>query len=168
MPQPDQTQSSVPSAPVFNVDAAAALKWTLLWIIVLTAYAVGPYVLGAYAYATYKRASVFAILLLASLIVVGVLTAWKFIGGKKEDSPWYTSGFLVALLIFWALAPPIWFFLEYYMFDTGAIQLPQGVKQDEHFKQIKAYADLSSKVWAGAGATLGGEPRRRARASAIS
>ena len=105
MTQPEQPQSPTPTptAPVFNVDAAAALEWTLSWTTTLAAYAVGPHIVGAYEYGTYKSASIFAILLLAVLTIVGVSKAWKFIGGREDEPPWYTSGFLVALLIFWAV-----------------------------------------------------------------
>jgi hypothetical protein len=147
--------SSPATAPTFNVAAKSALGWTLLWVSTLSIYALAHCLVGAYSYDAYKFIANAAAGLLAILTLLGVATAWQFIGGKREDPPWYTHGFLVALLIFWALAPPIWFFLEYYLFDTGAIKLPPCVGLEDFLKQIKVYADLGSKVWAAAGATLG-------------
>lgn len=56
-----------------------------------------------------------------------------------------TGLFNAAEVVFWTLAPPIWFFLEYRWFDTGKItDIPKDVTLDS----VKAYSDFASKIWA--------------------
>jgi hypothetical protein len=59
---------------------------------------------------------------------------------------------LMAYSIFWVLAPPMWFFLEYFAAESDCISdLP---RSDGNLKIIKDYADYASKVWAGVLALL--------------
>jgi H+/Cl- antiporter ClcA len=61
---------------------------------------------------------------------------------------------LIGYLAFWLLFPPLWFFLEYYAVDSGAID---GVPRAEaDMKRMKDYTDLASKVWAAVIAILVG------------
>jgi hypothetical protein len=159
--------------PPSSVAAKAAAKWTAVWIIALAVFALVPRVWSAYDYATYQCIQKSAIFLLLFLAVMGVLTAWKYkVGGTRPD-PWYTNGFLVALVVFWAACPPIWFLLEYYMLDSSLIKLPDAPYCDNHkrfsdcpsgkpadLKELLAYAktysDIAVRVWSGVSAALAG------------
>jgi hypothetical protein len=103
-----------------------------------------------------------------ALAVIGMLYALDVVGQNK-GSPWYTNGFLVALVLFWGLCPPTWFFTEYYLVDQRALGLPPDVveamtaavddktKKDAfaaHLAATKTYADLASKIWFAVGAAL--------------
>ena len=140
----------------YHVPAAVAAKWSAVWIAGMLAFTLSPYVFGAYAYDTYLQIRNGAIVLLPILAAFGIAIAWKFIGGKKNDPPWYTSGFLVALVVFWAIWPPTWFFVEYLLFEIDKISLPSGIHKKDFLTHIKAYADLASKIWTAVGAALGG------------
>jgi hypothetical protein len=60
---------------------------------------------------------------------------------------------LVGYIIFWVLAPPIYFFVEYLAADNECInEIPS--KSEANLKDVKAYADYASRVWAGALALL--------------
>jgi hypothetical protein len=74
---------------------------------------------------------------------------------------------LISYSIFWILAPPIWFFLEYFAVESAWINgLPQhldgifpnnDVEKTErlaYLKTVKDYADYASKIWAGVLALL--------------
>jgi hypothetical protein len=61
---------------------------------------------------------------------------------------------LVGYLTFWLLFPPLWFFLEYYAVDSGAIRGLSGAEAD--MKRMKDYTDLASKIWAAVIAILVG------------
>jgi hypothetical protein len=83
---------------------------------------------------------------------------------------------LIAISVFWVLAPPIWFFVEYFAVErdritnlSGAVDLPAaGAPANElaaalatneaakakYLKTIKEYADYASKIWAGVLALL--------------
>jgi len=63
---------------------------------------------------------------------------------------------LIFLSIFWVLAPPIWFFVEYFAVESGWISgLPENkTDKAEYLKTIKDYADYASKIWAGVLALL--------------
>lgn len=54
---------------------------------------------------------------------------------------------LIALSIFWVLAPPIWFFVEYLAVANDCIINFPG--KPENLGVIKDYADYASKIWAG-------------------
>ena len=59
--------------------------------------------------------------------------------------------------MFWALAPPSYFFVEYYAFDQGFIEWDKPAKcaadlSRQCLADLKTYSDLASKFWAGAGA----------------
>jgi hypothetical protein len=63
---------------------------------------------------------------------------------------------LIAFSVFWVLAPPIWFFVEYFAVASDWIcGLPQDkTEKMEYLKTIKDYADYASKIWAGVLALL--------------
>jgi hypothetical protein len=54
---------------------------------------------------------------------------------------------LVAYSIFWVLAPPIWFFVEYFAVASNSIVNLPGNPLNRAV--IKDYADYASKIWAG-------------------
>jgi hypothetical protein len=60
---------------------------------------------------------------------------------------------LIAYSIFWVLAPPIWFFVEYFAVASDWIHVPPA-NREEYVKTIKDYADYASKIWAGVLALL--------------
>jgi hypothetical protein len=60
---------------------------------------------------------------------------------------------LIAYSIFWVLAPPTWFFVEYFAVQIGWVT---GIEdRDNKAKTIKDYADYASKIWAGLVVLLG-------------
>jgi hypothetical protein len=57
---------------------------------------------------------------------------------------------LIGYSIFWVIVPPLWFFFEYFAHESDWVE--DGSKK---LDKIKAYADLSTKIWAGVLALLG-------------
>lgn len=53
---------------------------------------------------------------------------------------------------FWFVAPPAWFFVEYFAVEKGVISGFSG--SEANLKKIKDYADYASKIWAGVLALL--------------
>lgn len=49
----------------------------------------------------------------------------------------------------WTIGPPLWFFFEYWGIDNGWIRLTSGQNKTKTLKEVKEYADLASKIWAG-------------------
>lgn len=137
------------------VNVRGAFVWTLVWIVPAVVYVAYPTLLGPYEYNTYLTFRTVALLLIVILALAGIVRAWKIISGGDQHSPWYTDAFLVALVLFWAVAPPIWFFVEYYLFDSGLVKLPVGAEIKSFLARTKIYADMASKIWAGVGASLG-------------
>jgi hypothetical protein len=54
----------------------------------------------------------------------------------------------IAHVVFWTLAPPVWFFLEYWMVDRGWITLSSGDDKGAFLASLKTYADQAGKIWA--------------------
>lgn len=162
-----------PAAPHPNhkVNAKTAAWLTACWAIPMALWVCYSLLdLGSVSLESYKT---FRLLVIGALLVgsaYGIYVAWSFIGGDKNVKPWYTSGFLVSAVVFWAIAPPAWFFVEYYHFDSGTIQAPADfIKcksqvaaectheiKTEYLKHVKAYSDQASKIWASVGAVIGG------------
>lgn len=162
-----------PAAPTPNhkVNAKTAAWLTACWAIPMALWASYLFFdLEPVSFESYKAFRHFIIFALLVGSAAGIGVAWKFIGGDKHAEPWYTSGFLVSAVVFWAIAPPVWFFVEYYHFDSGVIKIPENFIQcksqvaaecaheikTEYLKHVKTYADLASKIWASVGAVLGG------------
>lgn len=97
-------------------------------------------------------------LALVMVLFFGLWRAAEYlpIGGQPRRGFWYSDGHLLAALVFWALFPPAWFFLEYYSVAHGLFQLPAGQDGPQQVQawlaSYQVYADLGSRVWAGAGA----------------
>jgi hypothetical protein len=156
-----QSKQAIPTLTVFF--------WTVPWLGLLLVLLALP-ALGTVRipYALYATTRQVALLILIALAIIGLLRAFKLVGWHKEKS-WYTVGFLVALVLFWGLFPPSWFFTEYYLFDTGTIELRPDVQRalevaadeeakakirDTFMSSVKTYADMASKVWVAVGAAL--------------
>ncbi len=55
------------------------------------------------------------------------------------------------IIIFWILFPPIWFFVEYWAFESETINGYNygNLEKQKKLETIKSYSDFSSKIWAG-------------------
>jgi hypothetical protein len=86
--------------------------------------------------------------------VYAMYCVWRFIANITigEPLPREFAFELIAYSIFWILAPPMWFFVEYFAVANNCITGFQGT--DENLKKIKDYADYASKVWAALVAVL--------------
>jgi hypothetical protein len=151
------------------VPKVTVFLWTVPWVALL----VGLLILSSFthvriSYAFYTYARRCAAILLVVLAIVGILRALDLVG-KKDDRPWYAVGYLVALVLFWGLCPPIWFFTEYYLIDQGTLALPTELQQKfdvatddkaraeilgAYLAATKTYADMAAKIWLAVGAAL--------------
>lgn len=104
----DSTSQARPPIPVLVV-----FFWTLPWLVLLLVLLLLPSLGAKIPYEVYRTARHLALLVLIALAVIGLLRAFKLVGWHREQ-PWYTVGFLVALVLFWGLFPPSWFFTEYF------------------------------------------------------
>jgi hypothetical protein len=157
----------------YQIPRAAVLFWTLPWVIlVLTLLVNAVTVVHPISYDLYVSGRYVVIGAMLAMAVAGLLIALEIVGSHKGD-PWFTVGLLVALVLFWALFPPSWFFVEYLSFDRGAFLLPSDLQEAyeaaeqrsdvkamadlraKHLGETKTYADLASKVWVAVGASLG-------------
>jgi hypothetical protein len=85
-----------------------------------------------------------------------IICAWRLyenVAMKTLDQKFVPE--LIFYSIFWVLAPPIWFFVEYFAIESDWIALPVNKDRTEYLKTIKNYADYASKIWAGVLALLG-------------
>ncbi len=103
-------------------------------------------------------------------IVYAVITVWQLIPAAENPtalSP-AAKSLLIGFLIFWVLAPPAWFFFEYFAFESEWITelpaapgpLPAGANAQAEarkvqLQRVKNYADYASKVWAAVVALFG-------------
>ena len=157
---------------VHKVPIGTVFLWTAPWVAVLLGLLIAAtFTKAQISYSNYQTIRAIVALLLVGLAVVGILRALELVG-TKDDKPWYTIGFLVALVLFWGLCPPTWFFTEYYLFDQGTLALPDEmqkkfdaaklIKDQKAMTEIQApflsatkiYADLASKIWVAVGAAL--------------
>lgn len=63
--------------------------------------------------------------------------------GALKGSRW-----TVFHIAFWTLAPPLWFFFEYFLADIGVIRNDTHLSDERFISMIKAYANYASKIWA--------------------
>ncbi len=63
--------------------------------------------------------------------------------GETLPAP-YSYRVLILLAIFWAVAPPCWFWIEYWK-----LYVPNGDGSDAAFAQFKHNQSLSTAIWAG-------------------
>jgi hypothetical protein len=78
-----------------------------------------------------------------AVVVFGlaICTIFKFANTHRQMSQSKT------VIILWALAPPLWFFWEYWLVDHDWITSLPGAK-DAMLESVKTYADYASKIWA--------------------
>jgi hypothetical protein len=76
------------------------------------------------------------------LLVVAFITIFEF-----ARTPHRMNARTAAVIVFWGLVPPIWFFAEYYAVDHDWLTSLPGPKA-EMLESIKTYADYASKIWA--------------------
>lgn len=81
--------------------------------------------------------------LIKGLAIIGILgfaasVAFLLLG--KSCSQY--SAWAIGIGIFWALAPPIWFFFEYFYY------FPKHGKSDASLESLSAAQDVSARVWA--------------------
>lgn len=136
---------------------------TLVWISVLAFCVVAAqFKLLAIPYDTYVAVVWVGAIILVGLVFFGLVTASNYIGmsgATKPETAWYENPWLASLIIFWALFPPSYFFVEYYAIDKGLISLPEPLPDGIDSKArllvaTKTYSDLAAKIWAGASAIL--------------
>ena len=155
-----------------DIPKRAVAKWTAFWVVPL----IGLYLLTYFTnvhipHAWYQTSRLIAVVVMVGLAVAGLLIAFDLVDGHRTD-PWYTIPLLVALVIFWGLFPPAWFFTEYLLFDRDTILLPvemldrikaaPAASQAEvaapfktaNLAATKTYADMASKFWVAVGAAL--------------
>ena len=174
-PQPSNstTPTPAPAPPPQPVPKRAVALWTIPWVALLFALLLNA-ILDIYripheAYATARLVAIVSMLILG---VVGLLMSLNLVGSHTAD-PWYRVPLLVALVLFWGLFPPCWFFVEYLSFDKGAFQFPTDLQaaiaaaeakndmktvnelKGAFMTTTKTYADLAAKVWGAVGLALG-------------
>lgn len=91
-------------------------------------------------YMAYKMFFWFRAVLAFLLLGYAANTIYRFASASHVQSVWE--------IVFWALGPPLWFFLEYFMLDRGWVPVPDVAGKDAFLKSIKDYADYASKSWA--------------------
>jgi hypothetical protein len=90
---------------------------------------------------------------LAAIIAIFCIGRLSFKVGSRGSLDQEFVAELMAYSVFWVLAPPIWFFIEYFAVESNCIDgLP---KSAANLKTIKDYADYASKIWASVLALLG-------------
>jgi hypothetical protein len=89
---------------------------------------------------TYETFFWFRAVLAVLLLGYAANTIYRFASASHVQSVWE--------IVFCALGPPVWFFLEYFMLDRGWISVPDLGSNDAFLKSIKDYADYASKIWA--------------------
>jgi hypothetical protein len=152
-----------------RVPVGTVIWLSMCWVVPLIALLIfGSFTNYHIEYEHHQMARRLAAGLLVALAIIGMLYALDVVGQNK-GSPWYTNGFLVALVLFWGLCPPTWFFTDYYLVDQKALGLPPDVIADivaavdakgrkdvftAHLAATKTYADLASKIWVAVGAAL--------------
>ena len=82
----------------------------------------------------------FRLVLAFVLLACAANTIYRFASAPASQSVWE--------IVFWALGPPLWFFLEYFALDRGWVKVPDPAAKDAFLKSIKDYADYASKIWA--------------------
>jgi hypothetical protein len=82
-------------------------------------------------------------------VVFAVITVTRMISrvAIRRNLPDEFLPEMIGYVLFWVLVPPVWFFVEYYAFDSHWITLSTP-DTDSQLASIKAYSDFASKVWA--------------------
>lgn len=105
---------------------------------------------------TEERYARFRLRLICFAIAAAAFTIWRIawqVGIPRKIPPGFEAE-LVAYIVFWFLAPPIWFFFEYLAFDKKWVQLKDATTHATRLKEVKDYSDFASKIWAAVVAIL--------------
>ena len=155
-----------------DIPKRAVAKWTALWVVPLIGlYALTYFTSLQIPHAWYQTGRLIAVVVMVVLVVIG--SADRFRSRRwPPHRPLVHDPLLVALVIFWGLFPPAWFFTEYLLFDRDTILLPvemldkikaaPAASQAEvaasfktaNLAATKTYADMASKFWVAVGAAL--------------
>ena len=152
-----------------SIPVGKVMLWTVPWVALLIGLLfVASFQLVQIPFEPYRWARRVAAAGLVGLAIVGLLFTLEVVG--KEGAPWYTNSLLVALVLFWGLCPPAWFFTEYYLIDQETLGRPADVAKAiaaaasdpatvtklkaDYLSGVKVYSDLASKVWVAVGAAL--------------
>lgn len=147
------------------------MLWSLVWVAPLLAglmtaltnhhHGIPPFSFNAYQLIRFAGA--------AAALCFMTTAFLRALGHVANRSAWSEDSFLIWSMLFWALFPPSWFFVEYAMFDLGQIALPRpdeptcnglseiGKKDtycEDYLDRLQVYAALASKIWAAVGAAL--------------
>jgi len=98
-------------------------------------------------YASYSHARNW----LAAPLCLFALACTIFFGTKhifEDKTSVHLNGWSISLLLFWALFPPLWFFVEYFAIYDGRIAADPKIYGPDLPSQIKTFADFSAKIWA--------------------
>ena len=169
------SKASVPApgqSVLSDIPIPAVAGWSAFWVVPLIVLYGLTYFTGVQiSHGLYQGARLLAVVVMVLLAGFGLLVAFGLVGSHKAD-PWYKIAPLVALVIFWGLFPPAWFFTEYLLFDRDTILLPvemldkikaaPAASQAEvaapfktaNLAATKTYADMASKFWVAVGAAL--------------
>jgi hypothetical protein len=143
---------------------ATALCWTLPWVAALCTLLVlahlQPFQISHDGHTVIRWLGATAMI---GLAFSGLIRASRYVQreeGKGLAPNWYQDGHLVALVIFWAMFPPAWFFTEYFCLDHRFLAPPLGpggspIDHAAVLASATAYANLASKIWAGSSAVIG-------------
>ncbi len=128
--------------------------WSLTWLTPLTAAMILATITNlSIPYDIYFwLRSIGAVVIFVMGIATTVITFKRAMGQWREE--WELDGRIISLVVFWALFPPMWFFTEYYCFDTGLVGLPEGATKDTFLAQSRHYAGFAANIWAAFGALL--------------
>lgn len=118
-----------------------ATIFTLSWLLLMASWALLlTFKVFEIPYASYSKVRL-------ALTVPFTLAALSTLGAYAWSDIFKTGGatlgdWAIAVIVFWVLFPPIWFFVEYHGVMSCALT---GAKPDE----VKTYADFASRIWAG-------------------
>lgn len=89
-------------------------------------------------------ALIFIVCLLASLAI-----AWLGWGVEVQPHQTWPMVKLVqaGVAIFWIVAPPVWFWIEYFYVNWSNYLSWKGKSDAEKFERFKYGQDISSKIW---------------------
>ncbi|MBL0919130.1 MAG: hypothetical protein IBJ14_10535 [Hydrogenophaga sp.] len=150
-----------------SAEARYAILITLAWVALLSLFAfIGESsergTAALISFDGYRRVRIVLAVILLMVAAFTIYTVLRHVS-SATPGPWYRSARLVALVAFWAIALPTWFFVEYLLFDSGRIGLPTNFtctlpgfanKTDCYLQNVKTYAESASRIWAGVGVVV--------------
>ena len=82
-------------------------------------------------------------------VVGAIYSMWKL------SSPDMTQSIAKPYVFIWALAPPIWFFCEYYLLFNTQFNDKDDQEYERKFERFKHGQDVARNLWAATGVLLG-------------